>query len=126
MFACASVMPPAWASPLWEHAELELRLGRSGKYFYVSGHDSAKRIHEKFTENASREKILSKVDVSESNAAAIVVAINHALGVSNSHVARCVTQHFMFCCETGHAHCLPRSFYHVRRSCSCRVGRGCF
>ena len=34
---------------IWEHAELELRVYPSGKYYYIAGHDGSKRIHEKLT-----------------------------------------------------------------------------
>ena len=74
-------MPPARAPSLWEHAELDLRLYRSGHYFYVSGHDGSKRIQEKLTRLASSETILLKLVISDNDAADIVAAINRGLGM---------------------------------------------
>ena len=53
-------MPPQRKPSWWEHVDLELRLYRSGGFFFLSGHDGTKRVHERLTKNASSEKILSK------------------------------------------------------------------
>ena len=79
-------MPPQRKPSWWEHADLELRLYRSGGFFFLSGHDGTKRIHERLTKNASSENPL-QVAVSESDAADIVATINRALGVSNFRAA---------------------------------------
>lgn len=76
-------MPPKRAPAVWESAELELRLIRSGKSYYLKGYDaSGQRIDHKLPQHTSSDTIEGLIAVSHEDAMSVMLALErHRSGV---------------------------------------------
>ena len=75
-------MPPKRSPAVWESAELELRLIRSGKSYFLKGYDAGgQRIDRKLPLAVTSETILTLVAVSHEDAKSVFDALERHRGL---------------------------------------------